>query len=92
MKDRIYLDASSVLNGTEDVAGLEMLSRKVAVEKYGSGLFSLSQAAEFAGVSVGEMIEVLAEKGIRANYSLRGAEESYGNVGMLGKKPKKGSQ
>ncbi len=64
----------------------------MAVEKYSAGIFSLSQAAEFAGVSVGEMMEVLAENGIKANYSLREAEESYGNIELAGKKkPKEGS-
>jgi len=72
-------------------AGLELLSKRIAVEKYSAGVFSLSQAAEFAGVSAGEMMEVLAEKGVAANYSLKEAEESYGNAALLGKKkPEKG--
>lgn len=63
--------------------GLEILSKKIAVEKYSEGKFSLSQAAEFAGTSVGEMIELLAQKGIKANYSLKDAEGSYKNIGLL---------
>jgi hypothetical protein len=37
-------------------------------------------------VSTGEMIELLAAKGIKANYALKEAEESYRNIGTLGKK------
>lgn len=71
-------------------AGLEMLSKKIATEKYRSGAFSLSQAADFAGISLGEMIDLLSQSGIKANYSLREAEESYGNVAFFaGTKKKK---
>lgn len=64
-------------------AGLEMLSEKIAVEKYAEGKFSLSEAASFAGVSAGEMMELLAQKGIKANYTLKEAEESYNRIGKF---------
>jgi predicted HTH domain antitoxin len=64
-------------------AGLEMLSKKIAVEKYSEGKFSLSEAASFARVSAGEMIELLAQKGIKANYTLKEAEESYNRIGKF---------
>jgi predicted HTH domain antitoxin len=41
-----------------------------AIEKYASDAFSLSEAASFAGVSAGEMMESPAQKGIKANYTL----------------------
>jgi predicted HTH domain antitoxin len=69
-------------------AGLDILSKKKAAENYAEGKYSLSQAAAFAGISTGEMMEFLAAKGIRANYALKEAEESYSNIGKLGKKKK----
>ncbi|MFZ2455084.1 MAG: UPF0175 family protein [Candidatus Altiarchaeia archaeon] len=69
-------------------AGLDVLCKKKAAENYSEGKFSLSEAARFAGVSAGEMMEILSEKGIRANYALKEAQESYRNIGMLGKKKK----
>ncbi|MBN2251540.1 MAG: UPF0175 family protein [Candidatus Altiarchaeota archaeon] len=65
------------------------MNKAIAVEKYSAGSFSLSQAAKFAGVSAGEMIEILSGKGIKANYSLKEAGESYGNVRMLCKRTAK---
>ena len=63
--------------------GLSMLSKKIAVEKYAQGEFSLSEAAKFAGVSAGEMTELLAQRGVKANYTLKDAEESYNRVGRF---------
>ncbi len=63
--------------------GLGVLSKRIAVEKYSSGSFSLSEAASFAGISAGEMVEFLAQKGIKANYSLKEAEESYNRIGKF---------
>lgn len=65
---------------------MDFLCKKKASENYSEGKFFLSEAARFAGVSAGEMMEILAAKGIKANYSLKEAEESYRNIEMLGKK------
>jgi predicted HTH domain antitoxin len=62
---------------------MKTLSEKIAVEKYAVGKFSLSEAASFAGVSAGEMMELLAQKGIKANYTLKEAEESYNRIGKF---------
>ncbi|MFZ2456549.1 MAG: hypothetical protein WAX07_08735 [Candidatus Altiarchaeia archaeon] len=42
-----------------------------AIEKYASGAFSLSDAASFAGVSAGEMME------------MKEAKESYNRIGKF---------
>ena len=76
------LERSDTLRQSISV-GLEMLSEKIAVEKYAEGKFSLSEAASFAGISAGEMIGLLAEKGIKANYTLKEAEESYNRIGKF---------
>ena len=39
----------------------------LGVEKYKNGEVSLGRAADLAGVSVGRMIDLLAEYGVRAN-------------------------
>jgi predicted HTH domain antitoxin len=63
-----------------EAEGLDVLCKKKAAENYSEGKFSLSEAARFAGVSAGEMLDILAAKGIRANYTLKEAEESYRNI------------
>jgi predicted HTH domain antitoxin len=63
--------------------GLEIISKRIAIEKYASGAYSLSDAASFAGISAGEMMESLAQKGINANYTLKEAEESYNRIGKF---------
>ncbi|WP_297072989.1 UPF0175 family protein [Thermococcus sp.] len=47
----------------------------LAVELYREGLISLGKAAEIAGLSKWEMMEVLASKGVPLNYNRRDLEE-----------------
>jgi predicted transcriptional regulator len=63
--------------------GLDILSRKKAADKYSEGAFSLSEAANFANISIPEMMDVLANRGIKANYSMKDADDSLKNIGKL---------
>jgi len=47
----------------------------LAVELYREGLVSLGKAAEIAGISKWEMMEVLASKGVPLNYTRKDLEE-----------------
>lgn len=46
-----------------------------AVELYRDGLVTLSRAAEIAGVSIWEMIDVLAQKKVTLQYGVEDFEE-----------------
>lgn len=50
--------------------------RFLALERYRDGKASLSKAAEVAGVSVSEMMDLLAEHGIPADLRLEDYRES----------------
>ena len=63
----------------------------LAVEKYRNGEASLGKAAELAGISVGEMIGILAEYGVKANLDqedyrqgLENLRKPRGNAAALG--------
>ncbi len=78
------LDTSTTLRQSIEY-GLDILSKKYAVEMYAKGEFSLSEAAGFAGVSIGEMIDLLVKSGVKANYSIEDVKESFENIGKLSK-------
>jgi len=79
------LDTSTMLRQSI-VVGLDILAKKQAVEMYAKKLFSLSEAARFADVSPGEMVDILVSSGIKANYSLEEIEESFKSIGKLSRK------
>jgi predicted HTH domain antitoxin len=78
------LDTSTTLRQSIEY-GLDILGKKYAVEMYAKRAFSLSQAAKFAGISVGEMMDLLVKSGVKANYSMEDAKESFDNIGKLSK-------
>ncbi len=82
LADFEHLERSTALRQSIAV-GLDALCKKTAVEKYANGIFSLSEAARFANLSVGEMIDLLVRKGVKSNYSLEDVEESFGRIGKL---------
>ena len=55
----------------------------LAIELYREGLVSLGKAAEIAGLSKWEMMEVLASKGIPLNYTRRDLEEDIETLERL---------
>ncbi|MEA3254974.1 MAG: UPF0175 family protein [Candidatus Altiarchaeota archaeon] len=65
---------------------MDKSSKKIAVERYANGIFSMSEAARFANVSVGEMMDLLVKKGVKSNYTLDDVEESFKNIGKLAKR------
>ena len=48
---------------------------KKAIESYREGMVTLSRAAEIAGVSVWEMIDILAQRKIQSQYDVEDLEE-----------------
>lgn len=79
-----HLDASTALRQSIGL-GLDTLSKKYALELYANGIFSLSEAAAFADISVGEMMDMLVKAKVKANYTLEDAEDSLKNIGKLSK-------
>lgn len=55
----------------------------LAVELYREGLVSLGKAAEIAGLTKWEMMEVLTSKGIPLNYTRRDLEEDIETLERL---------
>lgn len=82
LADFEHLERSAALRQSIAV-GLDVLCKKIAVEKYANRTFSISEAARFANVSVAEMIDLLVEKGVKSNYSLEDVEESFERIGKL---------
>lgn len=82
LADFEHLKRSAALRQSIAV-GLDALCKKIAVEKYANKIFSLSEAARFANVSAGEMIDLLVKKGVKSNYSIEDAEQSFKRIGKL---------
>ena len=68
------VDKSTILNRALDHYIREWKLRK-AIESYREGLITLSRAAEIAGVSIWEMIDILAERKIQSQYDIEDLEE-----------------
>ena len=68
------VDKSTVLNRALEHYALEWRLNK-AIESYREGSATLSRAAEIAGISVWEMIDILAQKKIPSQYDLEDLEE-----------------
>jgi len=68
------VDKSTILDRALEHYAKEWRLRK-ALESYREGLVTLSRAAEIAGVSVWEMVDVLAEKKILSQYDVEEFEE-----------------
>ncbi|MFB6088523.1 MAG: UPF0175 family protein [Candidatus Aenigmatarchaeota archaeon] len=56
--------------------GLKERKKELAIEKYIQGEITLEKAAEIAGVSVWEMIEVLKERKISYNLDVEAVEKN----------------
>jgi predicted HTH domain antitoxin len=52
----------------------------LAIERYRAGRTSLGRAAEFAGVSIGDMMATLAEYGVKANLQKEDYLDSLANL------------
>jgi len=51
--------------------GLAQKRQRLALEKYGRGEVSIGKAAEIAGVSIGEFVELLCEKKMELNLTAK---------------------
>ena len=56
-----------------------------AVELYKGGKISLEKSSKIAGLSISEMMDLLAEKKIQANISLEDFKESLKNLANISK-------
>lgn len=61
--------------------GLEKLRMEKAVSLYKERKLSLSEAAKLADISVGEMMEILTEAGVKSEISMEDFEK-YGKVSI----------
>jgi predicted HTH domain antitoxin len=68
------VDKSTILDRALEHYSKEWKLQK-AIGSYREGLVTLPRAAEIAGISVWEMIDVLAEKKVQAQYDVEGFEE-----------------
>jgi len=68
------VDKSTILDRALDQYTKEWKLRK-AIESYRDGLVTLSKAAEIAGISIWDMVDVLAAKKVQAQYDIEDLEE-----------------
>lgn len=60
--------------------GLEQHRLELAITRYAQGELSVSEAADLAGVAVGEFMDKLVERGIQADLSITELEDSLENA------------
>lgn len=60
--------------------GLEQHRLELAITRYAEGELSVSEAADLAGVAVGEFMDKLVERGIQADLSITELEDSLENA------------
>lgn len=64
-----YTDKSTILRESLE-KGLVEKRLEIAMKFFAEGKFSTGEAAEFAGVSAGEFMDVAVRKGLRADISV----------------------
>jgi len=74
------VDKSTVIDRALDHYATEWKLEK-AVESYRDGSVTLVRAAEIAGVSIWEMIDVLGKRKVQAQYDLKDFEEDLKTLG-----------
>lgn len=85
--DEDVIDEIEEVAGIEDVErsevirralkeGLEVHRAELAVELYSKDELTLSESASLAGLSVGEMMDKLSERGLRPDLSVEDLEKS----------------
>jgi len=63
--------------------GIRDIEKELAVKLYSEGRTTLSEAAEIAQVSAGEMMEILAGRGIRSKIVLKDYEEGSASAAEM---------
>lgn len=74
------VDKSTVLDRALDRYAKEWRLEK-AIESYRAGAVTLSRAAEVAGVSIWEMIDILGRRRVPAQYDIEDFEEDLKTLG-----------
>ena len=74
------VDKSTILDRALESYTRDWKLRK-ALDSYRGGLVTLSRAAEMAGISIWEMIEMVAERKIGSQYELEDFEEDLKALG-----------
>jgi len=70
-----YSERSAVLRKAL-LLGMEKLRIENAVRLYSEGRLSLSEASELAGISIGEMLDILSKRGIAKEIGSEEVEDS----------------
>jgi len=66
--------------------GLEIDKQERALEMYIKGKLSLGKAAEFADMHIGDFLELMGEKGVNSNLTLKDFKDSLKNLDKIWKK------
>lgn len=66
--------------------GLKEIKREHAIELYAEGKVTLWKAAEIAGLSLWEMLDIVRERRIPVKYTVRDTEKDLEIARMVGKK------
>lgn len=74
-----YTEKSMILRDALRI-GLDVLKKKIAIKLYTQEKVTISEAADIANISVGEMIEIFAKQGIKAHIDLNDISESLKNA------------
>lgn len=74
-----HLEQSVILREALKI-GLDELKKKTAIELFSEGKITISEAASIAGVSVGEMMEILTKLGIKSGIELKDVKNSLKNA------------
>ena len=64
----LHFDQSVIMRNAVEI-GLKKFSEETALKLYAENRLSLSEAADIAELSVGELMEILSRKGIRQEIS-----------------------
>lgn len=76
------LESRNISDTYRDVfrVGIEEKRKKVALDKYSKGEVSLGKAAEVAGVSIWEMLDLLKERKVDLNLDAKDILEAAGEI------------
>ncbi len=60
--------------------GIRDVEKEVAIKLFSEGKTTISESAEIAQLSVGEMMELLSERGIKSKVTLKDYEEGMSSA------------
>jgi len=74
-----YTEKSIILRDALRI-GIDELKKKLAIKLYTQEKITISEAADIANISVGEMMEILTKQGIKVHIDLKDISESLKNA------------